>query len=340
MQDDDGIWVKTGHSSGDQGAASAGLTSQELALNPKEANPAELLFGKDALDADQRVIAVLDPAKLFGLSEMIDTYDLTYIPLFQEIAGDTTPFLVQLEPESRLTRQLLDGGQRPTARLHAETGIFFRTTMDLTALRKHLRRLMRVTDRTGSVYFFRFWVPWSALCYFNEVAESPEAALHWFKSVEGDVLGEVLIPDPAGARLVLFSHVVAKDAIRPHVPFRLSASEFDALQNARLRQDLRKIVDLIGTTFPKLHDQLGQERLEKDVYRSIRRMQEFGIRQRDNLMRGAVWDLHSHGQVEARDAEGTLRRILESDTPETEKMIALTERISQLDQTASPGRLG
>ena len=340
MQDDDGIWVSAGHSSGSQEADHNSLTCQELALNPKDANPAELLFGTDTAGSTQQVIAVLDPAKLFGLSDIVDSYDLPYIPLFQEVAGATTPFLVQLDPESRLTRQLLDGSQRPAALLHSETGIFFRTAMDLPSLRKHLRRLMRVTDQAGSIYFFRFWEPWSALCYFKEMAESPQTALHWFQSVEGDALGEVLMPDLTAGKLVIFSHVGAQDTIRPHTPFRLSANEFNAIQQARLRQDLKKIVNLIGTTFPNLHKQLGEERLEKDVYRSIRRMQEFGIRQRDNLMRGAVWDLHSDGQVETRDAEGTLRRILESDVPEAEKMFALTERISELDQTASPGLLG
>ncbi|WP_170162028.1 DUF4123 domain-containing protein [Paracoccus siganidrum] len=337
-EDEDDIWLQRPALADRATRQAGGLSCQAIELDPGGTNPAECLFGATDATAKGRVVALLDPARIFGLPEILEASGLHHVSLFQHGTDDSTPILVQLLPEARLTRQLLDGRDRPTSLLHAKAGIYFRTSMGMTGLRRHLRRLMRVSDDQGQVYFFRFWEPWAAQCYFEQIKDMPQRALHWFHTVEGESLGDVLVPDPEAGRMMVFGASFG-NAARPHVPFRLAAVEYQALQHARLRADLRQIVGLIRKTFPDVAEKLGHARLERDVTRSVRRMQDFGIRQRDNLLRLAAWDLHSEGRLEGRDAQGLLRAILENSMPETQKMLALTERIAELDQTASPGRL-
>ncbi len=334
------IWLELSASSGAAVEASDVLFCQKIEINPKGENPADLLFDAAPAGGDVRVIAILDAARVFGLPEILHASGLRHVSLFQEGTDDNAPFLVELSADSRLTRRLLDGRDRPTNLLHANAGIHFRTALDMASLRRHLRRLMRVTDEAGQVCFFRFWEPWAAQCYFRRIADMPQRVLHWFRTVEGQALGEVLVPDPQAGWIMVFGAPGLGDAPRPHVPFRLGPAEHWALQQARLRSDLDRIVELIGQTFPEIAERLGRVGLERQVTRSISRMQELGIRQRNNLMRTAVWDLHSDGRVEARDGQGQLRQILEGPMPEAQKMLALTARIAELDQTASPGRLG
>ena len=63
------------------------------------------------------------------------------------------PHLVQLDPDDRLTRFLLDNGWGRA------WGVFLRSNASVEPLRRHFRKLLRVSDDTGRHLLFRYYDP-------------------------------------------------------------------------------------------------------------------------------------------------------------------------------------
>ena len=63
------------------------------------------------------------------------------------------PYLIQLEPEDRLTKLLLDQGWGNS------WGIYLRSDASLETLRRHFRSFLRVSDEAGRKLLFRYYDP-------------------------------------------------------------------------------------------------------------------------------------------------------------------------------------
>lgn len=103
------------------------------------------------------VYAVLDAARDPAIVAKLVASDIPYTCLYEgriprELA-DVAPYLVKLRREHRFTRQLLESAWGKS------WGIFARAPADLESLRRHLRRLLRVTDPQGRTLIFRYYDP-------------------------------------------------------------------------------------------------------------------------------------------------------------------------------------
>lgn len=147
-----------------------------------------LLFDRSDAEPDGHsktsTFAVLDAAKLLGLPEILASSGLPHACLFRDPAledyGDTAPWLVELEEDHRLTRDLVTQSDAQWHLWGRDAGIFMRGAFTLADLRSHLRKFTKVRDDTGAWFFFRFWEPKSAEAYFSYLCDRPEKAALWF----------------------------------------------------------------------------------------------------------------------------------------------------------------
>jgi hypothetical protein len=113
----------------------------------------ELLFASEY----ESVYAVLDGASISGLLERLQTAKEEWTCLYRgELEPDlaeVAPYLVKLRRESPLTAWILSEGWGN------HWGIFAVTPVGLEAMRRHLRRFLRVKDPDDQVLYFRFYDP-------------------------------------------------------------------------------------------------------------------------------------------------------------------------------------
>ena len=128
---------------------------------------ADLLFGqKDAAGAPLNVYAVLDAAKVAFLSDRLTQEGLQHKCLFTGSAakqfGDAAPWLIQLEPEAKLTRHFFahdPAEDVPFYLLAKAPGILLRSTLSLDEVFARLRRISQPPDEVGVRFFFRYCEP-------------------------------------------------------------------------------------------------------------------------------------------------------------------------------------
>lgn len=302
-----------------------------------------VLLGKDLiprpglthdLARHRTVVALLDAACLPGLPERIESRQIPALSLFQgdlaEKLRDVAPYLVQLEPGGTLMRDFVNDGDVPWAMWKKRPGILILGDLDLPALQKHFRRLLRVQTDDGT-FFFRFWEQASALAYFDAISLSEDRG-RWFYPREGGQIEALLVPDHKADGLRVYAAGGPRPDTRPWEsrPFALKPPELAALRDTRINENLAQMAAMLRQTFPDRAANLPPGQLEKGVRRSVSRASEFGIRQRGNAFRIAAWDLHSDGAFETTDPGGDLTRILHSDMLEEDKMRLLVDRIAQL----------
>ena len=286
------------------------------------------------LSAHRTVVALLDAACLPGLPERLESREIPALSLFQgDLATqlrDVAPYLVQMETGGSLMRDVLNDADLPWAMGKKRPGILILGNLDLAALQKHFRRLLRVRAE-DSTFFFRFWEQASALAYFDALATSADRG-RWFYPREGGQIDALLVPDAKADALRVFAAGGPRPEARPWEsrPFSLAPPELAALRNTRVHDNIQQMVALMIRTFPDRVANLPPGQLEKQVRRSVSRAADFGIRQRSNAFRIAAWDLHSDDVFETVDPAGRLRQILHADLLEEDKMRLLTERLAQL----------
>lgn len=106
---------------------------------------------------DINVFAVLDGASIPDLRSTLHQLQPRYVCLYRgDLEPDiaqVAPYLVELDPDSEFTDQLvLDGWGK-------HWGIFLRSSADLNAIRRHLRGLLMVNDPDGRPMLFRYYDP-------------------------------------------------------------------------------------------------------------------------------------------------------------------------------------
>lgn len=278
--------------------------------------------------------AVLDAAIVFGLPERVDAERLEACCLFTGKAGrelaDVAPWLVRLAEGDALLRDLATAGDEIWALWSRSPGIFLLSDLPTDALRRHLRRFLRVRDDGGRTFLFRFWEPDAAAAYLGAVADDHETTARWFHPLEGGRIDAILVPDTEGGVLVRHD-APPPDLHAVRTPFAIREPEVSALLRERRTRDVAGIAAVLAATFP---DAAGAEPdLAATVEATVERMEARGIRQRDHLVRVAAWDLHLGGPFER--ADGDLARILADDADEADKMRRLSERLAAV--RASPG---
>ncbi|WP_394200114.1 DUF4123 domain-containing protein [Litoreibacter albidus] len=142
------------------------------ALGATDTVPAPLapaLLADHGTDAGQtRLYAVLDAAQATGLIDMLENQELPHTCLYSgkamENMGDLSPWLVELNPDDRMLRDLMTATDSPDtdAPWHfwrRQIGIFLRSDASLETLRAHFRKYTKLRDEAGDTFFLRFFEP-------------------------------------------------------------------------------------------------------------------------------------------------------------------------------------
>lgn len=108
-------------------------------------------------DAGLSVYAILDGASVpnlpAGLVELRAEHVCLYRGELKAAVASVAPYLVRLEPDSRLTEFVLAEGWGN------HWGVFVRARADLPALRRHFRAFLTVYDTQGKPMLFRYYDP-------------------------------------------------------------------------------------------------------------------------------------------------------------------------------------
>lgn len=112
-------------------------------------------------DSTTGCFVILDSGQIPNLPEMLEQSGLKYRCLFIGQTGEDlaehSPWLVQLIPGARFTRDLFTASDAVWHLWGVQRCIFVRSSQDFHAVWKHFRRLTRIEDAQGKVFYFRFW---------------------------------------------------------------------------------------------------------------------------------------------------------------------------------------
>ncbi len=298
--------------------------------------------------AAPQVYACLDANRIRNLPLLLAASGLAHACLFQgallEEAGDAAPWLVALDPEHKLTRDLFTPADKqaagripaqkpaghPFALWEAEAGIYLQTAMPLADLRQHLRRFLRVSAADGRAFFFRFWEPAAAAVYFSGLNDRPELIRRWFTTREGHVIDGMVIarPGPEGYLLSrLKPQGIGTVAEPPMGSFKLSESDIRRFMDLRLGHDAGEIARRLEAAFPDAAKTLGAQPLIDFTRREMARMQRFGFRKKAHLFMLLAWELHFGPGFEHRDPSGAVAALLADPHPENQRFPLLEQRM-------------
>ena len=176
---------------------------------------ADWLFGDIETGSDCASFAIVDPYAVPGLSEVIQESGLPHQCLYREadrveiLPEDFAPFLVQLDPQSRFTRNLLSWDPKKNFHWHLWSRgctLFLRSGLSLAELARRLRRWNMIVNEREQMLFLRYWDS-SVFEDFVE-AHSASGSLALFQDVSAWVIyrpGEALrmsLDGPADSGLI------------------------------------------------------------------------------------------------------------------------------------------
>lgn len=148
---------------------------------PLQAIPAEL---EQTIVFDEGpVYAVVDAAKVFGLAEVLQASGLRYRCLYrgrsEDEWGDVAPWLVQLDPNHRLTRKFfVEGNDQGSLSFQRATSLFFMGSDDFDAVWSHLRKFTKMRAEDGRVLMLRFYDPLTFADLLEVMPRAQVAQLH------------------------------------------------------------------------------------------------------------------------------------------------------------------
>ncbi|WP_107843748.1 DUF4123 domain-containing protein [Litoreibacter ponti] len=141
---------------------------------------------------------LLDGARLPGCREILEASGAAHECLFQGNAfdelADEAPWIAELEPESRLAKQLFTKGSAPWHMWDQGPHVVFRAENGLDGIRRHLRRFNRVKDTNGKWFYMRYWEPSIVERYFSQLHDDVTRRKAWF-AAEG--VTEIYLTLPA-----------------------------------------------------------------------------------------------------------------------------------------------
>lgn len=114
--------------------------------------------------------AILDPLRLDGLTEFLQNSGLEHRCLVKGKAfddfGQVAPWLVQLQPDNKFTRNLFTSGVVTSGFWDIAPGVFLRSAGDLETVWRHLRKFVQAQDEHATRFYMRLWDPTSTVDLF------------------------------------------------------------------------------------------------------------------------------------------------------------------------------
>ncbi len=226
---------------------------------------------------DGSVVAVFDAAANHQVPELLQADTQTASCLWQgkakEHLGDCAPWMGVLQPDSKVLQNLFTEGPAPWNWWTFWPGILFRPRRSPEDLRRHLRRLSRVTDAQGQAYFLRFWEPQTAESLWASHAQDPSHVAWRF----GEDIAAVIWPTPDGIAKVELPDPVAAGPL----PERGIDAYRPLFRTARWHNFTNRVFTGLGKEGP-LFDIFTQQEVQ-DMCNAAR---QAGYRRE-----GAIWDV-------------------------------------------------
>ncbi|WP_411840225.1 DUF4123 domain-containing protein [Paracoccus sp. ME4] len=342
----DDIWLGR-RGIADHDAPEAGLAVERIAVpapldgqfgvDPKLTVPpalAGVLFPEDQ-GPDAHLYAVLDAGKIAGLQDRLEQSGLPHLCLLKgrtaEEMGDVAPWIVRLDAESSLLRNLCTRGPAPWQLWDDAPGILLRSGNDIATMQAHLRHFTRMRDEDGQWFFFRFWEPAVAAIYFADMATRPDLARLWFHPRTGlpiDMMA-VITPDPTLSQALILRPRGLDQVPRDPATARLSRRDIARFAEDRRRSDAATLARELRAAFP---DDLtmSDDALRTATETAMERLTAFGFRQRDRLFVMLAWELLFGPGFETIDPEGDLARIMRGPGDEADRFDRLQRRMEAL----------
>ncbi len=130
----------------------------------------EALFADSNAAEGINTYAVLDPNRILGLTDQLKALGCEARMLFNnkhsQNYDEISPWIVNISPDDRVTRNLLTTGSGPSHWWERKTGIFIQYPGNIDEVRQHLRYFTRIQSANKNWLFFRFWEP-SVLLYLT-----------------------------------------------------------------------------------------------------------------------------------------------------------------------------
>lgn len=119
------------------------------------------LFGQCDLDTPLHTYMIVDQSQIAALPERLEASGLEHRCLFKGKAydelRDVAPWIVRLDLENRLTRNLFTRSDAPWHFWDNRQGIYLRSYEPMDRLWRHFRKFIKVQDEDGKWYYWRFW---------------------------------------------------------------------------------------------------------------------------------------------------------------------------------------
>lgn len=105
--------------------------------------------------------AILDAPKVMNLPDLLESSGMKHRCLFKGDAYDelkyVAPWLVCLEEDNSLIRNLFTLSDASYHLWNKEAGIFIRSRHDFDSLWRHFRKFTRIQDENKKWFYWRFW---------------------------------------------------------------------------------------------------------------------------------------------------------------------------------------
>ncbi|SHE87550.1 protein of unknown function [Litoreibacter ascidiaceicola] len=290
------------------------------------------LFGALFVSNDEtspQTYAILDAAKVIGLPELLASSGLEHRCFYKgnmlDELGDVAPWIVRLEAENRLTRNLFTQGDAPWHLWDKEAGIFLRSSQSLVTLWRHFRKFTKVQNSLGDSVYFRFWEPHVAQAYLSVGGRDALGSPSFFHNSNGKIVDAVIC---CGTQDVSTVHYAPEAS--PEMGYKLTPAQERALIQGEERRRRADIATALRRCFPDQTEDMAQDQLIDIVGRVSLRMGAYGIRQVRNIHVLASWQLFYGDLFERRDPNGNLYNICRSELGEDAKLVQMQSRMDAL----------
>ncbi|WP_298261297.1 DUF4123 domain-containing protein [uncultured Litoreibacter sp.] len=295
----------------------------------------EPLFGQLYATAEalpSNTYAILDAAKVAGLAEVLATSDLEHRCFYKgdtfDQLGDVAPWIVRLEEESRLTKNLFTQGDAPWHLWGNEAGIYLRSSQSLETLWQHFRKFTKVQNHEGASVYFRFWEPHVAQTYLGVDGSDAVGSPSFFHGYNGKIADAVICCSTQDMSSV---HYAPEREQHPtEAGYKLTLAQGNALTQGEERRRRADIATALRRCFPDQTEDIPKDVLIETIGRVALRMGAYGIRKVRNIHVLASWQLFYGDLFERRDPLGDLYNICRSALSEDAKLMQMQRRMDVL----------
>lgn len=237
-----------------------------------------------------QTFAIVDAATCSILPELLEGSGLQHRCLFtgqaEQEYRDAAPWLVQLEPGNRFTKQLLSMSDTPGGLWDLEPGLLLTSRMSFDQLWSHCRKFTRLQDDEGRWLYYRYWAP-TVSTRVMALGNRPELI---------QLVSPLFPSTPNEIDVILFNSDMS--AVLRRVPGTtppaqrpvLTKAAQETIRQVRRVQQYEEIIDITVKHVDRMTS-LSPEDIRAALRLKRDRFFGFGFWRRDHLAKLCVWEV-------------------------------------------------